>query len=309
MIRTPSLIMVTFLLTAVGCSSTGDLTVFAATSLAEAFTEVAAAFEEAHPGVSVTFNFAGSQQLRTQLEHGARADVFASADHRQMDAAIASRLLLGEPVNFASNRLVLIVPTSSSPQPSPVGGEEVDQPVQSLRGLAQEGVKLVLALSEVPVGGYARAAIQRMGADPQFGPSYAERVLASVVSEETNVRHVAQKVALGEADAGIIYLTDATAAYLASRVEVIPIPQRFNVIASYPIAQLKDTRHPELAKEFIRFVQSSQGQEILQKHGFGPASPTSQFSATPLPWGEGIGVRGTSPTVSLFHGGLSQLWR
>ena len=289
----------------VGCSSTGSLTVFAASSLTEAFAELATAFEEWHPSVSVTFNFAGSQQLRTQLEHGAKADVFASADPEQMEAAMAAGLLLDQPTNFASNRLVVIVPLQEALD------ERADEAVQNLRDLAQRGIKLVLALPEVPVGGYTRIILEKMGADPEFGPEYVERVLANVVSQEINVRHVARKVDLGEADAGIVYQTDVMAASLSRRVRVIPIPERFGVVASYPIARLKEAKRPELAEAFVQFIRSEQGQRILQKHHFGPAVPSSLSSRStragqpPLPWGARIEARGVVPIPPSHHQGGS----
>ena len=270
------------------------LVVFAAASLAEAFGEIADAFERDHTGVTVNLNFAGSQRLRTQLEHGARADVFASADHIQMDRLMASGLLLGQPVPFTTNRLVVIVPESNA---SPNGAEDksvlvashlatgtpgetpslarpegrnyAPGPVLTLEDMAKKGVKLVMALPEVPAGTYARAVIANIGADPASGPEYAEQVLANVVSLEPNVRSVAQKVALGEADAGIVYWSDAQVERLAGRVRVLPIPERSNVVAGYPVARLRGSAEPELATTFIHFLGSPQGQGILLKHGFG----------------------------------------
>ena len=289
------------LLTALaGCSSAGSdpnekfLVVFAAASLTEAFGDMADAFVTDHPGVTVILNFAGSQRLRTQLEHGAGADVFASADHIQMDRLMASGLLLGQPVPFTTNRLVVIVPRSNAPLnvvedqsalvtshlapgtpgetsslPRPEGTNYAPGPVLTLEDMANEGVKLVVALPEVPAGSYARAVIANIGADPASRPEYAERVLANVVSMEPNTRSVAQKVALGEADAGIVYWSDAQVERLAGRVRVLPIPERSNVVAGYPVARLRGSAEPELAGEFIRFLRSTQGQDILREHGFG----------------------------------------
>ena len=289
------------LLTALaGCSSGGSdsneksLMVFAAASLAEAFGEIADAFERDHPGVTVNLNLAGSQRLRTQLEHGASADVFASADHIQMDRLMASGLVLGQPVPFTTNRLVVIVPNSnaslnnvedkavlvtSRPAPGtpgetlssagPKGTNYAPGPVLTLEDMANEGVKLVLALPEVPAGTYARAVIGNIGADPASPPEFAGRVLANVVSMEPNVRSVAQKVALGEADAGIVYWSDAQVERLAGRISILPIPERSNVVAGYPIARLRGSAEPELASVFIHFLRSLQGQDILLEHGFG----------------------------------------
>ena len=244
--------------------------VFAAASLAEAFREVRDAFQVEHPEVSVKFNFAGSQHLRTQIEHGARADVFASADHTQVDRLKASGILLGQPVNFAANRLVVVVPKGKISASS--AGEPVinrGDAVQTLNDLAGQGVKLALALPEVPIGNYTRILIQNLGSDPSSGPDYVQRVLANVVTQELNVRSVAHKVVLGEVDAGIVYWSDTWVNDVAKKVNVLPIPERYNVMATYPVARVKGSDEPDLATDFIQFLRSQQGQEILQEHGFG----------------------------------------
>ena len=266
------------LLVLVGCNSgsattashrdniTGELTVFAAASLAKVFPQVAEAFQRENPGVSVSFNFAGSQRLRTQLEFGARADVFASADQKQMDLAGNAGLLSGQAVSFATNRLVVIVPTASGR-----GSTTRTTIVQGLGDLAGDGVKLALALPEVPAGGYARVVLRNLEADiDALGPGYAGRVLANVVSLETNVRGVVQKVVLDEVDAGIVYWTDARAEFVANTLTVLPIPQGSNVPAVYPMAVLADSANPALAEAFLRFTLDETGQAILREHGFGP---------------------------------------
>ena len=244
-----------------------ELTVFAATSLANAFPEIADAFVEEHPGASIAFNFAGSQRLRTQLEFGAGADVFASADRRQMDLAADAGLIVGDPLQFAGNELVVITPL--------VGGAENGEGVQALGALAGNGVKLALALPEVPVGGYSRALLQNLEADIQdLEPGYASRVLDNVVTLEPNVRGVLQKVALGEVDAGIVYRTDAATEYAAVKVAVVSLPQRSNIVAEYPIAVLRGAANPQMADEFVRFVLSEKAQTILSRYGFeSPAAP------------------------------------
>ena len=251
-----------------GCSSGGSdsqektLVVFAAASLVEAFREMSGAFKKDHPEVTIILNFAGSQRLRTQLEHGASADVFASADNVQMDRLMESGLLLDQPVIFTTNRMVVIVPESEATDSRP-------SPVMILEDMATDGVKLVVALPEVPAGFYARTVIENIGADPASEPKYAERVLANIVSMEPNVRSVAQKVALGEADAGIVYWSDAQVSGVAARVRVLPIPDQVNVAASYPVARLRNSAEPELAEAFIDLLRSPQGQNILLQHGFG----------------------------------------
>jgi molybdate transport system substrate-binding protein len=239
----------------------GRLRVLAAASLTESFTELGAMFEQENLGVKVEFSFSGSQTLRSQLEQGLQADVFASADQRQMDLAAAG-LLTNSPANFASNQLVVVVPSAS------VAGAVR---VQQLPDLAQPGVKVVLASPEVPAGGYARTTLAKMAAaGGEFGPDFAVKVLANVVSQETSVRQVAQKVALGEADAGVVYQTDAQAPDVAGRVEMIDIPKAMNVVATYPIATLRSSTQPTLAQAFVGLVLSPQGRLILAGHGFGP---------------------------------------
>ena len=244
-------------------AGSGELTVFAAASLAYSFPEIADAFEAEHPGASITFNFSGSQRLRTQLEFGAQADVFASADQRQMDLAVAADLISGVPVPFAENVLVVITPLAA--------GTTNDERVNNLDDLARNGVKLALASPVVPVGAYSHELLRKLEANVvDLGPDYASRVLKNVVTHEPNVRGVLQKVALGEVDAGIVYRTDAGTDYAASRVGVVSIPDGSNVVAEYPIAVLREAAYPELAEEFVRFVLGERFKTILRSYGFEP---------------------------------------
>jgi len=232
--------------------SSGTLTVFAASSLSDAFTEIGDIFESEHPGVSITFNFAGSQALRTQIEAGAAADVFASANKKEMDTLGSGGIISPDTVQiFLTNKLVVILP-----QVNPAA-------LQKLEDLAMPGIKLVLAAEEVPVGGYARQALEQMNS--QFGSDFKDKVLANVVSNEDNVSQVVAKVQLGEADAGIVYVSDAVA---APELKTIEIPAELNVIAYYPIAPLNRSDSSDLAAEFITYVLSNEGQGILQKWGF-----------------------------------------
>jgi molybdate transport system substrate-binding protein len=234
--------------------STQQLTVFAAASLREGFSEIGAAFERDHPGAHVGFSFAGSQELRLQLEHGAPADVFASADQRQA-LALRSRQLVLEPRTFARNGLVLVVPRDNPAQ------------LRSLRDLPR-AKKIVLAAVEVPIGAYTANVLDAATRD--YGAAFAQAVRANVVSRELNVRQVLAKVELGEADAGIVYRSDAQAA--AGRVEAIAIPPAFDQGAEYPIAIVAAAREPRLAALFIDAVLSQAGQAVLQRHGFAPAA-------------------------------------
>jgi molybdate transport system substrate-binding protein len=230
------------------------LTVFAAASLTDAFTEIGKNFEVANPGVAITFNFAGSQALQTQIEQGAPADVFASASKSYMDLLVTESYVTSDaPQNFLTNKLVVILPANN---PAGLG---------KLEDLANPKLKLVIAAEAVPVGKYALQALDLM--DKKFGNGYKDKVLANVVSKEDNVKQVVAKVQLGEADAGIVYTSDAIA---ASDLKAIEIPAELNVIAKYPIALLTKSTNAELAKAFIEYVLSPDGQIVLQKWGFGP---------------------------------------
>ena len=230
------------------------ITVFAAASLTDAFSELGRSFEAAHTQYQVRFNFAGSQQLAQQLAQGAPADVFASADERQMAVAIESgRVRRDAAQPFAHNELVVVTPAAN-----PAG-------IDVLQDLAQPGVTLVLAAPLVPAGQYALEVLRRAS------PTFRDEVLANVVSYEQNVRAVLTKVALGEADAGIVYASDVGGAGAAG-VHVIQIPPDVNSRATYPIAVVDDSRQPAPARAFVAFVLSPAGQERLAAYGFIPVS-------------------------------------
>jgi molybdate transport system substrate-binding protein len=239
--------------------SRSTLHVLAAASLAEAFNELAQRLEVLRPGLDVRISFAGSQQLVAQLEQGAVADVFASADERWMSYAQAQGLVAGEPLTFAHNRLVVIVP---KPNPARIG---------KLQDLARGGVKLVIAAEAVPVGRYSRVVLRNLSRTAGFPADFAPRALRNVVSEEENVKSVVSKVQLGEADAGLVYRSDITPA-VARYVRVFEIPESANVVASYPIATLKDGPTPDAAKAFVDLVLSADGQRVLQQHGLMPVA-------------------------------------
>ena len=238
--------------------SSARLRVFAAASLADGFGEIAARFEKAHPGTRVQLNLAGSQQLVAQLQQGASADVLASADQRWMDEAGARGLLAGEPVLFARNRLTVIVPRTNPGR------------IARLQDLARRGLKLVIAAEAVPVGAYSREVLRRLSRLEGFDSDFARRVLANLVSEEENVKAVVGKVQLGEADAGMVYRSDVTPT-LRRFVRELAIPDSANLLASYPIAVLKDAPQPEAARAFVDAVLSPEGQALLARHGLIPA--------------------------------------
>ncbi len=238
--------------------ASGTLAVYAAASLTNAFQDMAKEFQTTNPNAKIEFNFAGSQELRTQIEQGARADVFASADLKNMDTLHAAKLIGSTPQVFARNRLVVIVPKTN-----PAGLKE-------LKDLANTGIKLVVAEKSVPVGNYALQMLDKLSADAKYGADFKDAVLKNVVSQENNVKAVASKVSLGEADAGIVYSTDAQTA--AAQVTKIDVADEFNVIALYPIAIVQNAPNAALADKWIAFVLSPQGQAILTKYGFVPPS-------------------------------------
>lgn len=237
------------------------LTVFAAASLADAFTELGRAYERAHPGVSVRLSFAGSQQLAAQLAQGATADVFATADERWMQDAAGRGLLAGAPLPFARNHLAVIVPATNPAR------------LRALGDLARGGVKLVIAADAVPVGHYARTLLANLGRERGMPADFARRALANVVSEEDNVKGVVGKVRLGEADAGICYRSDVSRA-LARFVRTLPVPDGANVTATYPIAVLARAPRAADARAFVELVRSPAGRAVLARFGFdAPGAP------------------------------------
>ena len=238
------------------------LNVFAAASLTDAFDEIGAQFAAENPGVEVVFNFAGSNQLATQIGEGAPADVFASANKTQMNVVIeAGRVVSGTQQVFARNRLVVVTPGDN-----PAG-------LATLQDLAAPGVKIVFAANEVPAGQYALDFLDKAASDESLGPGYKAAVLANVVSYEENVRGVLTKVTLGEADAGIVYTSDvATAGGAGGAVQQIAIPDALNTLAVYPIAVLSDSPQAALAQAFVDAVLDPAGQGVLAQYGFLPAS-------------------------------------
>lgn len=235
------------------------LTVFAAASLAAPFGELGPMLERARPGLAVRFNFAGSQQLASQIEQGARADLFASADDRWMSYVAERGRLAGEARIFARNGLVVIVPRTN---PARIG---------RLEDLSRRGVKLVVGAPAVPVGAYSRDVLRRLGALPGFPPDFAARVLRNVVSEEENVTSVVAKVQIGEADAGIVYRSDVNAA-AARHVRTFPLPDEANVVAEYPIALLRDAPDEAAARAFLALLASPEGAAVLARHQMTPVA-------------------------------------
>ena len=237
----------------------GDLIVFAAASLTDAFGEIKELLEDANPGLTITYNFAGSQQLATQLAEGARADVFASANSTQMTAAQDADAISGEPVIFVRNRLAIVVPADNPAS------------IQTPADLANDGIKLVVAAEAAPVGAYTLQILDNLSADPEFGANFRSRVEANIVSHEDNVRQVVTKVQLGEADAGVVYVSDVTPD-VREDVAIIEIPEEFNVIATYPVATVAGG-DAELAQAFMDYLLAPGGQAILVNWGFTSVEP------------------------------------
>jgi len=238
------------------------LIVFAAASLTDAFTQVADAFERRNPGLKVELDFAGSPNLALQIEQGAVADVFASADDRWMADVRDSGFVTDTPQVFAHNRLVVIVPTSNPAR------------IDRLQDLARRGVKLVVAAAPVPAGRYGREMLLNLSRLDGFSSDFGRRALENVVSNEDNVKAVVAKVQLGEADAGIVYASDVTPD-VSRHIRRLLIPEDANVLALYPVAVVKRAPSPAAAHAFIDLLLSPVGQRILQTSGFIPVGPTS----------------------------------
>ena len=221
----------------------GQLMVFAAASLKQTFTDIGEQFKTDHPGTDVEFNFAGSSDLVTQLTQGADADVFASADTKNMDKAAQADLLDGDPVNFASNVLTIAVAPGN-----PKG-------ITGFRDLVKPDLNVVVCAPQVPCGSATEKIEQAAGV--QLAP----------VSEESSVTDVLNKVTTGEADAGLVYVTDVAGA--GDKVTGVNFPESADAINTYPIATLKDSKNAELAQQFVEYVTGEAGQKVLDQAGFG----------------------------------------
>jgi molybdate transport system substrate-binding protein len=252
----------------------GEIVVFAASSLTDAFQDVASGFRQANPDARVTFNFGASSQLATQLGQGAKADVFASADQTQMDNAKKADAIAGSDQVFARNRLVLITPKDNP------------QHIAAVKDLANPGVKFVTAQPSVPIGQYTAQLLDKAAADPAYGADFKSRVQANTVSQEDNVRQVVSKVQLGEADAAIVYSTDP-APPVRDQLQLIQIPDALQQLATYPIAVAKGANSAG-GEAFVSYVLGPDGQATLAKWGFLPPTATTPAAqATPQSGGGG----------------------
>ena len=219
----------------------GSITVLAAASLQEPFTELGRRFEDRHPGTSVRFSFDASSTLARQVEAGAPADVLATADEASM-APVAAAGLVSPPVVFARNRLAILV------------GRGNPHGIRALTDLLRPGLVVVLCAPDVPCGRLARSALERAGADVR--PR----------SLEPNVKGVVAKVALDEADAGIVYVTDARAA--GNRADAVGIPAEHNVVTGYPVATVRSAPNPGAAARFVELVRADEGRRVLAAAGY-----------------------------------------
>lgn len=219
------------------------LDVFAAASLTATFTELGKGFEKAHPGVTVTFDFDGSSTLVQQLAQGAPADVFASADEKNMQAAVSQKLIAGHPVDFASNVLEIATPPGNPAR------------ITSFADLAKPGVKVVTCADGVPCGNALEQVEKNTG------------ITLKPASQEQNVTNVLAKVESGDADAGVVYVTDVKDA--GSKVAGVTFPESDQVVNTYPIATSSGSRNAALAKQFVAYVTGKTGQATLAAAGFG----------------------------------------
>ncbi|MBV9513831.1 MAG: molybdate ABC transporter substrate-binding protein [Mycobacteriaceae bacterium] len=223
-------------------TASGKLIVFGAASLKKSFIDIGNQFKTDNPGADVEFSFAGSSDLVTQLTQGAPADVFASADNANMDKAAQAGLLAGDSVNFASNTLTIVVAPGNPKK------------IASFKDLTQPGLSVVVCAPQVPCGTATQKIEKAIGV--QLNP----------VSEESQVTDVLNKVTTGQADAGLVYVTDAQVA--GNKVTAVAFPESSGAVNTYPIAVLKQSKNPDLARKFVAFVTSDTGQKILAEAGF-----------------------------------------
>jgi molybdate transport system substrate-binding protein len=223
-------------------SAGGKIMVFAAASLKKSFTDIGEQFKTENPGASVEFSFAGSSDLVTQLTQGAEADVFASADAKNMDKAAQAGLLAGNPVNFASNTLTIAVAPGNPKK------------IASFKDLTQQGLNVIVCAPQVPCGSATQKVEQATG------------VKLNPVSEESSVTDVLNKVTTGQADAGLVYVTDALG--VGDKVATVPFPEAAGAVNTYPIAVLKGSKNPALAHKFVDLVTGEAGQKVLNAAGF-----------------------------------------
>ena len=232
------------------------LTVFADSALTEAFTEIGARFEAVNPGVMVKFQFGGTQTLRNQIIQSGGADVFASASVREMTVLVAALMVDKNAAQraFATDKMVVILPPGNPAN------------IQSIDGLAAPGLKLSLPAETDPAGKYTRITLKNL--NTTYGDGFNQKVIANAAFNEENVRQVVERVKSGEADAGIVYFSDLIT---APSLVTLPIPDEAKTLAEFTIAALTQSPNADLAQQFVDFVFSSDGQNILLSWKFGAA--------------------------------------
>jgi len=255
------------LLLAAGCTSSvtspaqekKQLTVFAAASLTGAMTDISKAYEAEHPDTQIVMNFDNAATLRTQIEQSAHADLFLSANTKHMTALQGEGLIINNSVKiFAKNKLALLIPKENRAN------------ITGLSDLARPGIRLVVGTKEAPFGDYTRQALGKMANDSAYGLLYQNAVMKNVISEEPTVPSLVAKLRIGEADAGIAFASDVSEGDRAL-VTTIPIPDRYNVIASYPLGIVQESKVKDQAAAFAQFITSTEGNAILTRYGFAPA--------------------------------------
>lgn len=234
-----------------------DLTVFAASSLREALIEIGEIYKE-RAGQKVNLNFAGSQTLRTQIEFGAPADLYAAANP-EIIKPLVNKNLVGPVHYFAGNNLVLLLSKRQSP-------------IKQLNDLTRREVQIAIGNNYVPIGKYTRQLLAGMKQDPAFGEELIDRIWQNVRTEESNVKAIVTKALLDEVDAGIVYRTDLIADVRA-KTSHLELPEAHNPFVRYPAAVVRSSRHPEAAQIFLDLMLAPDGQRILQSHGFLPTEP------------------------------------
>jgi len=273
-VRSPALLLLVLAIVLVGCGGSGSsagsggsggggkeqggtLTILAASSLTDAFGQLGNTFEKQNPGTTVRASFGASSDLLAQIQQGAPADVFASAAEEEMNTAVKDGRVSGKPEVFVKNREVIMVPKDNPAN------------IKSLEDMSKPDIKLVLAAKDVLAADYA---VEILGkADKEYGSGFKKKVLSNVVSREADVRASVNRVVVGDADVTFGYASDYTPD-IRDKVKVIPIPPNLNIIATYPIAALKDAKEPALAKKWVDLVTSAQGQKVLKKWNFEPAA-------------------------------------
>ena len=240
----------------VSCNNQGkqEIVIFAASSLTDVFQEIGEVFQEDYPEFTVLFNFSGSSTLRMQLDFGAQADLFASANSYQIALALENNTVIGNPEQFATNELILVSAKSNTR-------------VNSLHDLKKQGVKIILGSSLVPIGVYTNEVLDNLTADPFFGADYREKVEDNIVSFEPNVRIILSKVLLKQADAAFVYSTDINHTN-TEKLKIITIPLEYNVSVGYFILGTADSLNSSGASKFIQFLESDQGIDIFKEYGF-----------------------------------------